>query len=181
MKARKINIIKYTGRLFLFVALFISLSCVSYSAEPNNENDVKALFILNFIKYVNWPKDIDNSVINIGIAGESPVYYSLIKILIKRSENNNIKVEKINNQTKGTYHIVFVSEEEVVKIEKWSQKYADKGVLLISENCKNKCGAAINLFTLDNKIKFDINTKGAQLGGVQISSKLMDLASSVRP
>ncbi len=181
MKAREINIVKYAGRIFLFVALFISLGCVSYSAEPTSESDVKALFILNFIKYVNWPEDIDKSAINIGIAGESPVYYSLMKIIIKRSENNNIKILKIGKEVNATCQIIFVSEEEVVRIDKWMQKYANQGVLLISENCKNKCGAAINLFTLDNKIKFDINSKGAQMGGVKISSKLMDLASSVQP
>ena len=181
MNVKKINIVKYTSRVFLFATLFISLYHPSYSAEPNNENDVKALFILSFIKYVNWPEDIDKSVISIGIAGESPVYYSLVKILIKKSENNNIKVEIINNNIKGSYQIIFISEEEVAHLEKWRQKYTDKGVLFISENCKSKCDAAINLFTLDNKIKFDINTKGAQMGGVKISSKLMDLASSVQP
>jgi hypothetical protein len=181
MRIKEINIVKYASRIFLLAALFISFGNVSCASEPNDENDIKALFILNFIKYVNWPEGSEKSSIIIGIAGESPVYYSLVKIIFKRSENNNIKVEKINNQSKGTHQIVFVSEDELGKIDKWKQKYSNKGVLLISENCKNKCGAAINLFTLDNKIKFDIDTKGAQMGGVKISSKLMELASSVQP
>lgn len=181
MNVGKLNIFKRMSRLFPLVLVFISLSRISFSAEPTNENDVKALFILNFIKYVNWPADIDKSTISIGISGESPVYYSLMKIILKRSENNNIKIAKINTETIDKYQIIFISEFDGGKIEKWMQKYSDKGVLFISENCKVNCVAAINLFTKNKKIKFGINNSGAHQGGVKISSKLMDLATTVEP
>ena len=56
-----------------------------------------------------------------------------------------------------------------------------KGVLIISEDCKNNNNATINLVNINNKIRFEINNNQAKLGGIKISSKLAEMAISVQP
>jgi hypothetical protein len=179
MKGRILNIVCRFSRTLLLTSLLITSSGISYCWEDSNENEIKALFVLNFIKYVNWPPEINKSNIMIGVAGETAVYNALVKVIQNRSEKKNIRVEKITAETAGYFHIVFISREETSRMERWIQKYTGKGVLLISDDCKNSCGAAINLINVDNKIRFEINTFGAQRGGIKISSKLMELATSV--
>jgi len=169
------------GRILLLIALLMAPTINSKSFADNDltENDIKALFILNFIKYVNWPPDVDKSAIRIGIAGDSPVLESLLKVIRNRRENKNIKVEKMDPNAGTIYQIIFVTAEESGKIMRWNRKYAGKGVLIISDGCKSNCAAAINLLNIDNKMRFEINTFAAQACGIKISTRLMELATSV--
>jgi hypothetical protein len=169
------------GSIFLLLVMLLvpTINTKSYADNDLSENDIKALFILNFIKYINWPPEIDKSAIRIGIAGDSPVLESLLKVIRNRRENKNIKVEKLDPNAGTIYQIIFVTSEESSKIMRWNKKYAGKGVLIISDGCKSNCVASINLINIDNKMRFEINTFAAEACGIKISTRLMELATSV--
>ena len=42
------------------------------TAQSNSESDLKAMFIYNFVKYVEWPPS-GGSSFRIGVVGDSPV------------------------------------------------------------------------------------------------------------
>lgn len=176
----------FSHRAFGISGIFLLLALTFYpvrsiSVGQNNEDEVKALFVLSFIKYITWPTEIDKGKVSIGVVGESEVYNSLRDVISKRTANNGIMVERAEMQSNKDFNIVYVSQEETEHLDKWITKYSGKGVLIISEKCRRSCGAAINLIIVDNRIKFEINQTGALRGGIKISSKLLELAATVHP
>lgn len=163
----------------LLVILAIA-SVYSFAEGGSNEYNIKAMFILNFMKYVEWPAETYNNEFTIGVVGESEIFDALVKMAGNRKESKKINVEKVNADSLGNYQIVIIPKSENKKLEEWVRKFQYKGVLIISDECKN-AGAAINLLNINNKIRFEINNTQARLGGIKISSRLAELAVKVHP
>jgi hypothetical protein len=171
-------------RRFRFLNLFLLMfmgPIHSFGGGDTNEYNVKAMFVLNFIKYVEWPSADKDNIFRIGIAGESELYDALEAMMINRSEFVKIKIEKLKPEQIENIQILIISKKEKSKTEEWSKKYHGKGVLIISDEGKDAGSSAINLKNIDHKIRFEINNTQAKLGGVKISSRLTKLATTVQP
>ena len=63
--------------------LLLLAACVFSALKPGtegNEYQIKAMFIFNFTKYVEWPENKDVNVFTIGVIGESEITEPLEKI-----------------------------------------------------------------------------------------------------
>ena len=173
----KTNIIKS-----IFAALLFFMPSINSFAENEvDEYNIKAMFVLNFMKYVEWPTEVNNDLFKIGVVGESELFNSLQNMTNNRNEKSKIKIEKATLDENGEYQILIISKSENGKTEEWTKRYQGKGVLIISEECKNSNNSAINIKTIKKKIRFEINNTQAKLGGIKISSRLADLAILVQP
>ena len=172
---------KNAFRLFCLMVLFIVVSAQSFAESENNEYNIKAMFVLNFMKYVEWPQEPNSDTFKIGVVGESNIYQALLSLVANRKENSKIKIYKVNTDLNEEYQILIIARNENNRIESLSKKYQGKGTLIISEECKNNNNASINLVNINNKIRFEINNIQAKLGGIKISSKLSEMAISVQP
>jgi hypothetical protein len=179
MDIRAIHIVLKRTAILTAVLFVFFPAKICFPVEDNDENEVKALFILNFIKYVNWPSEVDKESLVIGVTEESPMYNALEKIISQRSDNKKIRIERITAESSGKYQLVIISQEESGRADKWLQKFSGKGVLTVSDECVS-CGSAINLKKINNKIRFEINLSGAQRGGIKISNRLIELATEVQ-
>ena len=168
-------------RFFYLMVLFIVVSAQSFAESENNEYNIKAMFVLNFMKYVEWPQEPNSDTFKIGVVGESNIYQALLSLVANRKENSKIKIYKVNTDLNEEYQILIIARNENNRIESLSKKYQGKGTLIISEECKNNNNASINLVNINNKIRFEINNIQAKLGGIKISSKLSEMAISVQP
>lgn len=167
-------------RLFFLIVLFIVVSTQSFAESDSNEYNIKAMFVLNFMKYVEWPPESISDKFKIGVIGESNIYQALHSLVANRNENSKIQIYKVNTDLNEEYQILIITRSENDKIESLSKKYIGKGVLIISEDCKNNNYASINLVNINNKIRFEINTSQTKLGGIKISSKLSEMAIRVQ-
>jgi hypothetical protein len=183
MKGMKIisRLFRTENCLRILLLFFMSLSFVTRAGTDANEYNVKAMFVLNFMKYVDWPENNSSETFNIGVAGESEIYNALVIMISSRQENNRIKITRITGLDTFPYQIVIIPRSENRNIEEWSKKYQGKGVLLISEECKSPNYAAINLLNINNKIRFEINHSQARACGIKISSRLAEFAVKVHP
>lgn len=181
MQSKLLKISKSIIWAIVLMLCFFSANVKSFAEGESNEYNIKAMFILNFMKYVEWPAESENGVFKIGIAGDSELYDALQSMIKKRNENINIKVERVKADTKESFQIIIISHSENKRIEEWVKKYQGKGVLVISDGCKNADFSAINLVNVKNKIRFEINNSQAKLGGIKISSKLSEMATTVYP
>jgi hypothetical protein len=151
----------------------------SFSAGPDgNEYQVKAMFVFNFTKYVEWPEGKSNDVFTIGVIGESDIIEPLERIATqKKVGDKKIVVKVLLPEAEDYCNIIIVSKSRLNKLDEIEKKYSGKGVLIISDESQRS--AAINLVTRDNKIRFEINQSLAKSGGVKISSQLLSLAVEV--
>ena len=73
------KISQYTRHGVLILLSLLTFQRASAINEAN-EYSIKAMFLINFIKYIDWPHETPKTVFNIGIVGDSEIYDELIKI-----------------------------------------------------------------------------------------------------
>ena len=73
----------WQSKLVLLAAAF--LFGALKPGTDGNEYQVKAMFIFNFTKYVEWPEEKEANVFTIGILGESEITEPLIGLQCRKS------------------------------------------------------------------------------------------------
>jgi Fe-S cluster assembly iron-binding protein IscA len=148
---------------------------------PASENEVKAVFIYNFTKYIDWKQNASGQFV-IMVIGDSPVIPAL-KEIAKRNKVKNMRIvvvtvgspEHISNA-----NIVFVPETERDQLRSVLAKTASGNILVISETEGSAhSGSGINFVNEDNRVKFEINNNSLKRHGLQASSQLLKLAITV--
>ena len=151
--------------------------------EPTiHEDEVKASFVYNFAKFVEWPTDKINGYINLCILGDSPLGFSALKAIDGRSAQDKQLVTKLlakSDELTGC-HIAFIAVSEHNKLAQLLKAAHQQHVLTISDmEGFAEAGGAIGLMKTDNKIRFEINLLAAKDAGLVINSRLLNLAQIV--
>jgi hypothetical protein len=155
-------------------------------SESSREYAIKAAYLYQFGRYVQWPADVfpsPQSPLVIGVLGPDPFGGLLEEIArTKRIDGRPIVIRRFASMAEYTpCNILFVGasvspEQKAAAIAK-AQKAP---VLLVGEEPGfAKHGSTINFFLEDNRIRFEINTEAARQKQLKISSKLLSLAKIV--
>lgn len=148
------------------------------TAQSNSESDLKAMFIYNFVKYVEWPPS-GGSSFRIGVVGDSPVSDALRKVAEqKRALGKPIEVVTLAPGQWTDVHVLFIVGNTAV--EDAIAHYNNRAALIITEsNRRMPKGSMINLINRDNKIRFELNLIEAKESNLRIASQLANLADKV--
>ena len=167
----------------LLFSTIIGKVAFSETSIPH-EYTVKAAFLYNFAKFVEWPDDAflnDRCSIVLGIFGEDPFGRALDSIKRKTVGARKLVIERSQTlEDLKKCHLIFISRSEKNDLDKIIAQLKDLNVLTVSdiEGFALK-GGVIGLFTAGNKIRFEINVDSAKRNGLQISSKLLKLAKII--
>jgi len=165
----------------LIFAAIISLS-VRVLAQQPSEYEVKAAFLFNFAKFVDWPPEVfadTNSPIVVGVLGKNVFGNNLEKIINDRKVNNrSFQFRKYTSVTEVTNcQILFISSSEKNDFAKIMSALHNASILTVSETDGFiQAGGMINFVLQDNKIRFEISDEAAKKGRLRVSSKLLSLA-----
>ena len=151
---------------------------VPQALAQQNEYSVKAAFLINFLKFIEWPDKSGPYIID--VAGKNPFGTYLEGLANNRSINGRkviIRTEKHGNSPPAS--IVFVPASESERYGEFLQ-YAKKPVIVIGESpgFAKKFGA-INFIVDRERVAFEINPRLAKSSGVKVSSRLLQLAKIV--
>lgn len=150
------------------------------------EYRVKAAFIYNFAKFVEWPSEaFDNSAspIRICTLGQNP-FGSALEDAVKNKmvgERGLVVRQLDKGQEVADCHILFVSRSERAPLGSLVVQTKCPYVLTVGESedfIGN--GGAINLALKDSRIRIQINVVAAARGKFRISSKLLGIADIVK-
>jgi hypothetical protein len=154
--------------------------------DPGREYKIKAAYLYQFGRYVQWPSTAFSDVrapLVIGVLGTDPLAELLDEIArTKQIEGRPIVVRRFPSMEKfGPCHILFVasslSREETAAAIK---KTRGTPVLVVGDNPEfADRGGVIGFFVEQNRVRFAINTEVAKQGQLKISSKLLSLAKLV--
>jgi len=151
-----------------------------------SEYQVKAAFLINFPKYVEWPEDAftnKTSPIVIGVLGETKMTDELQKIIPGRMVNDRgfVLIHLNSIEESGGCHILFVAADKQQRPPDFLAKLKNTGVLTVGEsNDFLDNGGIINLVRRDRKIAVEVNLEAAANARIKISSKLLSVASVVK-
>nr|MBP6658832.1 YfiR family protein [Bacteroidia bacterium] len=166
----------------MLLGILLVSSCVrAGGSSEGNEYSIKAMFLLNFIKYVEWPIESTKNTFQIGVIGESEMFDALTMLTSKRSaEGQKVVIKRFEEKNSENYQMIFISNSDSQAIDELTKKYSAKGVLIITEEERGKARqSGINLFNQDNRIRFEINLPVIKNNGLKVSSKLLELATKV--
>ncbi len=142
------------------------------------EANLKAAFIYNFTKYIDWGTYERDSIFVIGVAGDSPIIHSLNAIGASSKINNKRIIVKIINSGGeiSDCDIVFISKKCRMSLN-YILARTKPGVLTISEQPGfAEAGTAFNFVVINNRLKFEANLKAISSAGLKAGSQLLKLA-----
>lgn len=168
-------------RVLKRISFLLLLCCFVKSsvwAQSRQESSLKAVFIYNFTRYIEWDNlHAENNFI-IGIMGSSALDAAMETIaktnLVK---NKKIILKHFSSPDDISYcHILFIPRESQLSVQSVAEKI-DKKVLVVSERSgAARQGAAINFVLINDKLKFEISKGSLLAAGLKASSQLLKLA-----
>ena len=167
------------------LAMLICGPNVSAESMQYQEYLVKAAFLFNFTKFVDWPSESfkDNAApIKLYILGDDPFGEALDTIRDKTVKGRRLVIKRCQKveELEGA-HLLFISASEKGRVNQILQSLKNTPVLTISETERfGQMGGIINFITVENKVQFEINSEQAQQNKLKISSQLLKLARIVR-
>lgn len=179
----------HTRGLVLLCAAFMlscAMSVLAQRPPSATEYQVKAAFLYNFAKFVEWPSDsFENGTapIQICILGRDDFGQELEPITQdkivngRRIEINHVVT--INRAMKC--HVLFVSSSERARTREILSTLQGKSILTTGDEPGfARAGGIVNFVLEESRVRFEINLDAANQAHLKISSKLLALAKLVR-
>ena len=175
-----------TAATISLAALFPHVSVAQGQLEPKGEYALKAVFLYNFCRFIEWPKPVfasPNEPIIIGVVGEDP-FGSLLNEAV-RGETSRGRAIRIEHYAKaealGKCHLLFVSHSEAARTETILGAVRGKSVVTVGEtDAFLDRGGMIALTTDKNRVRLHINPSLLRAASLDVSSKLLRVAE-VKP
>lgn len=166
--------------------LWLCASPSSRAAEVTKEDQIKAAYLYNFTKFIEWPgRCFSNTGDPIVIAVLGPAEFSaeLEKIVKDRKVNGRgISVKSVAAAEEvRAVHVLFVSATDEARFEDLRPLIESSPVLAIGESpLFANAGGTINFVLEEDKVRFEINMDSAERAGLRISAHLQKLAKVIR-
>ena len=153
--------------------------------EQPTEADVKAAFLYNFTKYIDWPPVAFQGPaepFRICVASDAEFTKSVQSLITgetARGRPLELTVPRLADLPRC--HILFVGRREAARVGAMLAATSGRPVLTVGETqgFLEKGGAV--LFDVEyHRVRFDINLDAATRAGLTVSSKLVRVARNVR-
>jgi len=165
------------------VVLAISLRCVA-GIEGTPEYEIKGAYLYNFAKFVEWPRGDLRTAFTICLYGRNPFEGFLEEAVRgKLVHDLPIKIQRISGAGENwdACNLMFFGTASRAKVQSVLDRLRGRGVITIGESqAFAECGGMITLVVEGDRVRFDINLQAATDAHLKISSKLLELARTVK-
>ena len=167
------------------LALVLASGPLTNSAHAASlEYQLKAAFLLNFTRYIEWPARSGKAGdLNLCVVGPDVFGTALDQVAANKVVNGRRIVIRKNIPTPeaASCDMVYLSLTETGQIREVLEAVASSGVLTVGEEAGFlRLGGMIAFAPQDGKLRFFINAGAAERVGITISSRLMVLARNIR-
>jgi hypothetical protein len=185
-----LSLTEMTRTLCLIVLLVVSAQHRVQAQAPGSEFDeyqVKAAFLYNFAKFVEWPSDsFANSADPIGICivGQNPFGLTLETMMQGKKEGGRaFAVRRLpDTQQVSNCHILFISAAERKRTRTLLTALKGVAILTVGETDDFMALGGVIAFKRDGmRVHIQIDVQMAEQDRLKISSKLLSLAEIVKP
>jgi hypothetical protein len=181
------SLVAKIARVIHIMAMCVGMCVVSdVQAQSLSDYQVKAAFLYNFAKFVEWPPEAfsdGGAPFVIGVVGEDPLSGDLERIVGGKTANGRrIIVRRLRGgQELRNCHILFISSSENYRLSQIMNSLQGANTLTVGEADEfTRHGGIINFFEENDKLRFKINVNSAERARLKISSRLLALARVVR-
>ncbi len=179
-----------TPRLIVFMLTawivlgFLSSPSAILSEEgPVREYDLKAAFLYNILKFVDWPDEVQaRPHLVIGILGEDP-FGASIEVLRNKMIGRRIVVIRRGSSVQALKQcdVLFIARSESERVERIVRSAVPMHTLVVGDTTGfAERGVMVNFFLLDRKVRFEINLEAARRAKLTVSSQVLKLGRVIR-
>jgi len=178
----------FRGKLLVALCMLTAALCApeqsSAQEHKPTEYEVKAAYIYNFAKFVEWPSkkpQRPGAALTVCVLGDDPIGPALAAIEGKTVRDRTIMVKgDLSLGEAAACDILFISSSEQEQLDRVLDVLAGAPVLTIG-HAKGFAGQGgmINFYRENKTVRFEINLKAAERAGLKISSNLLRIARIV--
>lgn len=181
------TLLGFAARLVLpLLCLSVCLSGrLAAEVVASKEYQVKAAFLINFIRFADWPGSAlptSQTPIRIGILGDDP-FGSTLEDTVHDEMVHNHPLAVIRSQRLDDLkdcQLLFICKSEKDHVEDIVSGLSLRAVLVVSDIDQfADRGGMIGFFLERKKIRFEINPKSIQKQNIKMSSQLLSLGKIV--
>lgn len=174
--------------LLAFLALLFSLHLfmipVGHAQDALSEYQVKAAYLFNFLKFVEYPADSFADPLApfvIGVVGDDPFGSALPQVVIGKTVQGRdlvIHLYRAGEDLRGA-HILFISASERKRLPMILSGLHGSSVLTVGDKPGFlEAGGMIQFLNENGRVRFAINADAASQSRLKVSSKLLSLAKA---
>jgi len=159
----------------------IALAAVSMAlADDLTEYRLKAEYLYRFALFTEWPDDVGDTL-NLCVLGVDPFGAELDALQGKSVARRNIVVlRNITADALDGCQIIYVAPSAATDLRRLIEQTKGQPVLIIADTPgAARRGATLNMTVVNNHITFEANMLAARGARINLSSRLLRLATEV--
>jgi hypothetical protein len=161
--------------------ILLALACAQPAApQPLTEYRLKAAFLYNFALFTDWPA-ATGSPLHLCVYGADPFGEALDALQDKPVGGRLLAVRRTPaDGSLAGCHIVFIAPSAISGLPQVLGELRGQAVLTVADSPDAaRRGVALNMSVARDKVSFEANLSAARGAGLNLSSKLLRLATQV--
>ena len=156
-----------------------------HAQEAPTEYQVKAAYLFNFLKFVEWPGDplVDtHGRWVVGVIGDNPFGDDLAQIVSgKTVQGHELLVRRFQSgEDLRACHVLFISASEKKRLPSMLAALSGSSVLTVGDmDHFIESGGMIQFVMEEKRVRFAIDVGASSQARLKVSSKLLSLARTV--
>lgn len=149
------------------------------------EYEVKAAYLFNFAKYLEWPADAFASreaPLTLCLSGRDPFGGALAPYERRMVQGHEFRVRRgVGLDDVRGCHMLFLAETEEPHVQQFLRAVARQPIVTVSDiRGFIRGGGTIGLVDDEQRIQFEVNLASAERAGVRVNSQLLRIARNTR-
>ncbi len=168
-----------------FCLVFGFAGNAGHAADAPSEQQVKAAYLFNFARYVDWPSSVYGAAsdpLRICVLGDDD-FMDIARSSVgnRKIEERSVSVESRSGVAESSScQILFITSEQSRLEQDVVAGLAKRSVFTVSDSDGfARSGGVANFVRVGNKIRFEITRNSAERAGLKLSSKLLRIAQVV--
>lgn len=169
--------------IFIAYLTVLSMSLYAYARGEPSAEQVKAAFVFNFAKFVEWPDLVlkSDDTLNLCVTGKDKTTQALQLLSQREARGHILQVILLTGEPdsieRHACHLLFVANDEKRRQQQWLAKVQNQAILTIADNLEFiKEGGMISLYIEDDRVQFVVNQSMTQGTGLKLSARMLQLA-----
>jgi len=162
--------------------LAIVVLCNIQAGAQIEEHEAKAAFVMKLVNFVEWPAASGSGQLIIGTIGADETSEALQKLAAGKTVNGKqLVIRRLPADGDFTgCQVLYIGSSQGKNLASLLDKTRNASVLTVGEaDGFDQRGGIVNLLIADGRIRFEVNPHAAERAHLQISSRLLSLATIV--